>query len=115
MKNRVPSFMASKEIECPRCGRIERANVDPEKVVMCSLCLMKLALGKDAEANREKHVKPLRSRSTRTQKNCERCGQSFRGRSNRQRFCEKCQRGVRNEYQRKLMSERRRKESLVRI
>ncbi len=123
MRNRVPSFMAAKEIQCPKCGRIERANVDPERAVLCSFCLMQKVLAVERQEREVGDVvqtgkarpRPVAFRERKPAKTCERCGESFRGRSNRQRFCERCQKWARNEYQRKLMSDRRNKESLVSI
>jgi len=34
--------MASREIECPGCGWVERANVALELVKLCTICLMGL-------------------------------------------------------------------------
>ena len=96
-RRKAPAFLSTNEIKCPRCGRVEYANSDAEKVVMCSLCLMGLTMGKGTEIIQENQVKPLRFRNTRALRMCERCRETFKGRSNRQRFCEACQRGARNE------------------
>lgn len=114
MRNRIPSFMPSKEIKCPKCGRIERANVDPERLVMCSLCLMRLAFAqekKDCEAGPWLAVKTRGVRLRRQERTCERCGNLFRGRSNRQRFCEKCQKAAWNDKTRARMERMRRSPS----
>ena len=119
----IPSFMSSKEIDCPRCVRIEWANVDPERMVMCSFCLMQRVFvaerqGKEAEGivrTWRVRPRPIPFREKRLARKCERCGELFRGQSNRKRFCKLCHKGSRDEYQRKLMSDRRKKESLVSI
>ena len=94
---RTPSFLSRNQVKCPRCGRFEYANVNQDKVIMCSFCLMGLTMGKETEVPPDNQVKPLRFRNTRALKKCERCGESFRGKSNRQLFCEKCQKWASNE------------------
>ena len=125
---KVPQWLSGDEVICPMCGRVEHGNVDPSKVVMCSLCLMAEATKAERagvasvwrnpgnhKAAPETPRMRLRLKSNRPSKTrtCEKCGESFRARSNRQRFCEDCQRGARNDRQRKLMAGRRKAESVV--
>ena len=84
------SFRSLEAFECPRCGRIEYGNVYPERVVMCSMCFMGLAMAKGMETPGKDSVKPSMVRNGRIRK-CERCREDFRGRSNAQRFCDGCQ------------------------
>jgi hypothetical protein len=127
---KVPQWFSANQITCPRCGRTDYGNVDPSKVVMCSLCLMAEATKAERvgvvsvwrnpgnhKAAPETPRMRLRLKSNRPSKvrTCERCGESFRGRSNAQRFCEDCQKGARNDRQRKLMAGRRKAESVVSV
>ncbi len=127
---KVPQWLSGDEVICPKCGRVEHGNVDPSKVIMCSLCLIAEAAKAERagvasvwrnpgnhKATPETPRMRLRLKSNRLSKvrTCERCGESFRGRSNAQRFCEDCQRGARNDRQRKLMAGRRKGESVVSV
>jgi transcription elongation factor Elf1 len=116
---KVPPWLSSKKVTCPRCGRTEYGNVNQQELTTCSVCLMNEAI-KDDQAgitsvwkHPENHkalpeapalrlrLKGKRSFRART---CERCGQSFKGRSNRQRFCEVCQRAAYNDKTRARMA-----------
>ena len=96
---KTPRFLSTKEIICPKCGRMEYANVDQKRVVMCSLCLMSGSIA--VEKNEYLQGPPLKKKAIRlkirSMRICDRCGKGFRGKSNRQRFCENCQRGASNE------------------
>ena len=46
-KRKSFSFLSSREIECPRCGRVEYANAEQGQVVMCSLCFQHLCLAEE--------------------------------------------------------------------
>jgi len=89
------SWLSTKEIVCPNCGRVEYGNIDQEKFKLCSLCLMNGCI----KAERQENLagvglasKPRGLRAARREgKPCERCRENFHGRSNRQMFCEKCQ------------------------
>jgi ribosomal protein L37AE/L43A len=104
-KGKVPGFLSIKEHTCPRCGRREYANLRQGDLVLCSICLM----NKTSRAERRglqspwKHPDRHRARSPKPSNSrsrfktippawvCEKCGASFRGRSNSQRFCGQCQ------------------------
>ena len=40
IKGKTPSFLSSKQFVCPKCGKIDYGNVNPERVVMCSYCVL---------------------------------------------------------------------------
>jgi hypothetical protein len=40
IKGKIPSFLSSKQFVCPKCGKPDYGNVDKERVVMCSLCVL---------------------------------------------------------------------------
>lgn len=106
---RAPAFLSREQFKCPRCGRIEYGNVKQDRVVMCSLCTMGLCMGKrenaEPKANQEAEgPKPRIIQWSRPERNCERCGESFRGKSNRQIFCDNCQKAARNDKTRKRMA-----------
>ena len=97
---KIPQFLSTQEIFCPRCNRPDFGNVSEDAVVMCSRCLMNEAIKVDLQERQQ--GKPLTGKlilksSTGTfgqparLGTCERCHQEFRGRSNRQRFCPTCQ------------------------
>ena len=110
-KGKVPLWLSTNEIICPNCGRAEYANAEPGKVKMCGLCLANEAI--KAERQKELTGPPLAARPrpfrlpTKELKKCERCRESFRGRSNSQRFCEPCQKGSKNDRNRLWMGENR--------
>ena len=117
---RIPAFLSRNQFRCLQCGRIEYGNVNLDRVKMCSMCLMGLCMGKQENFSPEANQEVERPKSRilwrmKPERICERCGESFRGRCNRQRFCDSCQRGVRNDRQRKLMAKRRKVESLVSV
>ena len=99
-KKTTPGFLSTNKIECPRCGRMDYGNVDSSRVVMCSLCLMNEVFKVERS---EKEMGPplaVKQRGIKVLKKirrCERCGDSFKGRSNRQRFCGGCQKWASNE------------------
>ena len=40
IKGKTPSFLSSKHSVCPKCGKLDYGNVDKERVVMCSRCVL---------------------------------------------------------------------------
>lgn len=94
-QGKASSWLSTNEIVCPNCVRVEYGNIDQEKFKFCSLCLMNGCFKVERQENLAGvglAVKPRGLRAARREgKPCEKCGENFHGRSNRQRFCEKCQ------------------------
>lgn len=110
-KGKVPLWLSTNEIICPKCGRAEYANVDPDRVKLCGLCLANECIKAEeqerlAGPSLAAKPRPLRL-PTKPPKVCEHCRESFKGRSNSQRFCEPCQKGARNDRNRAWMGENR--------
>ena len=40
IKGKTPSFLSSKQFVCPKCGKPDYGNINPERVVMCSSCAL---------------------------------------------------------------------------
>lgn len=116
---RGPQWLSAKKVICPKCGRMDYGNVNQKDLVMCGLCLANECLKADRAGmtsvwkHPENHKAPpesprgfrLRLKGNRSPKAkvCEKCGQSFRGRSNRQRFCSRCQGAAKNDRNRAWM------------
>lgn len=117
---RTPAFLSRNQFKCPRCGRLEYGNVDQDRVKMCSLCAMGLCMGKEEKADfratqEAQPPDPRILRRSRSARICERCGESFRGQSNAQRFCARCQKWAANDRAADRMRKMRKEKSLVTV
>jgi len=82
------------EVVCPRCKRIERANVDQERLVLCSRCALAKAIHapEPKETPEEKRAKKfhISKRKEGREKPCKQCGELFTPKSKWQRYCAEC-------------------------